>query len=129
KKRLAANAETGSRIVQWKKTLRENWHKIKFGDLFIEKGEDYNAFNATIYLGTVSPEQVNVELYANGVNGSKPTMVMMDCSSANNLEGQEYNYYGKVDFSRDQGDFTVRITPKYEGLSVPLEENLIHWHH
>src|SRR5690606_16147060 len=114
KKRLAANAETGSILVQWKQALRENWHKIKFGDLSVEKGEDHYSFSVNVDLGDVKPEQVSVELYADGIDGSKPIIVMMVCSPANILEGQEYSYYGKVDSSRKQGDYTVRIIPKYE---------------
>jgi starch phosphorylase len=77
-------------------------------------------------LGAVKPGQVSVELYADGINGLDPVTVKMDCSSTNTLKGQEYSYFGKVDSSRNPGDYTVRIIPQHEGVSVPLEENLIH---
>lgn len=128
KKRLSANGEIGSRIIQWKHVLRENWHKIKFGVLYIEKVENHCTFSVKIDLNAIKPEEVSVKLYADGINGSNPVRIKMDLASTNN-ENQEYSYFGKVDSSRNQSDYTIRILPKYEGVSIPLEENLILWHH
>ncbi|HSI76121.1 MAG TPA: hypothetical protein VK957_09505, partial [Lunatimonas sp.] len=129
KKRLAANGEIGSRIIHWKQVLRENWQKIKFGDFIVEPVEDHYAFNIKIYLSAIRPEHVSVELYANGLDGTKPIQVMMNCTSVDNSEDQEYRYYGEVDSSRSHTDYTIRIIPLFEGVSVPLEEKLILWHH
>jgi starch phosphorylase len=36
-------------------------------------------------------------------------------------------FHALVSSSRPASDFTARITPDYEGISVPLEDNLILW--
>ncbi len=128
KKRLAVNGEIGLSIIEWKQVLRENWRNIKFGDLFIKKEGDFYTFSIKINLSAIKPDQVSVELYAFGINDSKSIQIMMDCASTNSNGNEEYSYYGKVDGSRDNTDYTIRIIPNYEGVSVPLEENLIRWH-
>lgn len=128
KKRLATYGEMGSEIVQWKQTLRENWHKIGFGEPSIEKEGDNYKFNMQINLGGIKPEQVSVELYADGINGSRPVQVKMDCTSAKDTGDHAYSFAGKIDNSRDPNDYTIRIIPQQEGVSVPMEENRICWH-
>ena len=39
----------------------------------------------------------------------------------------EYDVH--IDRSRPVGDYTARIIPNYENISVPLEDNLILWQH
>lgn len=127
KKRLDKYGEVGSGIVVWKQLLREHWQKITFGELRIEKEGDNFIFSIQISLGAINPDQVSVELYADGLSDSKPIRIKMECRQSN-AGDQEFNYHGKVDASRDHNDYTIRIIPHYEGVSVPLEENLICWH-
>jgi starch phosphorylase len=50
-----------------------------------------------------------------------------DSAKSNNAEEHFYQALSETD--RDATDFTVRIIPDYEGVSVPLEDNLICWQH
>ncbi|SDE44932.1 starch phosphorylase [Pricia antarctica] len=38
-----------------------------------------------------------------------------------------YRYHAHISTTRSASDYTVRIIPNYEGISVPLEDNLILW--
>ncbi len=129
RKRMADNGEIGSKIFQWKQVLHENWQKMKFIELDVEKAEDFYTFNVRLFLIGIIPEQISVEVYADGVNGAKPTVTEMTCTSIKYDGDQEYRYSAKVDSSRNQNDYTIRVIPKYKGVAVPLEENLIFWHH
>ena len=40
-----------------------------------------------------------------------------------------FRYHAHVTTTRPANDYTVRIIPNYEGISVPLEDNLILWQH
>lgn len=126
KKRLAAYGEMGSAIVQWKQTLCDHWQSIRFGDLRINRESDNFTFKIHINLGGITPEQVSVELFADGLNDSKPIQIKME-SEPSIAGDQGYNFQCKVDSSRDPNDYTVRIIPCHEGVSVPLEMNLICW--
>lgn len=128
KKRLAAYGEAGSDILKWKQVLRSNWQKITFGDLSVEKEEEGYSFSIQINLSGIKPEQVAVELYANGINGSDPIQRKMAYRLPVTSEDPDFSYFGRTDFSRESSEYTIRIIPHYEGVSVPLEENLIRWH-
>ena len=60
-------------------------------------------FNACISLQDVSPEEVLVQLYAEGIDGGVPEKINMMPEPV-----------------QDEG---------YENISVPLEDNLIKWQH
>nr|MBI1232118.1 alpha-glucan family phosphorylase [Cytophagales bacterium] len=127
KSRMDAFGEAGSEIMQWKRVLHNNWQKITFGELIIEKEANGITFKVGIDLCGIMPEQVIVELYADGIGDSEPTQINMERESFE-TGGKEVMYATQVDTSRDQNDYTIRIKPYYEGVSVPLEENLIRWH-
>jgi starch phosphorylase len=116
----------GSSIVQWKQTLCDHWQNIRFGDLRIDRESDNFTFRIHINLGGITPEQVSVELFAEGLNDSKPIQIKME-SEPSIAGDQGYNFQCKVDSSRDPNDYTVRIIPCHEGVSVPLEMNYISW--
>ena len=44
------------------------------------------------------------------------------------LQG-EHNFYAQVNTPRPTNHYTVRILPDYEGVAVPLEDNMIQWQH
>lgn len=126
KKRLIPNGETGSLILHHKQALRENWHRIRFGEISTTVQEKGVLFEALITLNEIKPEEVSVELFADGLDGSAPARVKMAYVA---LEGgKDFLYKGQVDTHRNKEDFTIRIVPEYEGISVPLEDNLILWH-
>ena len=127
KKRFAANGEAGTQIINRKHALRENWEKINFGSVQIDKAEPGYTFHIPVFMQGLSTDEVNVELYANGINGSKPVRIKMEPVSSQN-DGQEgYLYHANVDETRDVSDYTVRMIPNNEEISVPLEDNLILW--
>ncbi|MEO5561905.1 MAG: alpha-glucan family phosphorylase, partial [Chitinophagaceae bacterium] len=127
KKRSAANGEAGTQIINRKHALRENWEKINLGAVQIDKAEHGYTFHIPVFMQGFSQDEVKVELYANGINGSKPVRIKMEPVSPQNDGQEEYLYHANVDETRDVSNYTVRMIPNYEGISVPLEDNLILW--
>jgi starch phosphorylase len=72
---------------------------------------------------------VLVELYADGINDAKPERIKMEPDSDKSDNAEEHFYQATVETKRNATDFTVRVIPHYEGVSVPLEDNLIRWQH
>ena len=67
-------------------------------------------------------------MYADGMDGVAPEKIMM--SAGLPLEkDQEYVFHAQIVTTRPAGDYTARIIPRYENISVPLEDNLIRWQH
>jgi hypothetical protein len=53
----------------------------------------------------------------------------MEPASDKDSNAEEHFYQALVGMARNVTDFTVRIISNYEGISVPLEYNLIRWQH
>ena len=127
KKRSVANGAAGTQIINRKHALRENWEKINFGAVQIDKVEHGYTFHVPVFMQGFSPDEVLVELYANGMNGSMPVRVKMEPVSSQRNGQKEYLYHSSIDLTREASDYTVRMIPNYEEISVPLEDNHILW--
>ena len=79
------------------------------------------------YLGDLDPNAVRVELYADGVMGTPPGWQEM--KRVRQLAGAShgYVYSAAVSATRPPADYTARVIPNLEGVTVPLEEAHILW--
>ncbi|MDD5287018.1 MAG: alpha-glucan family phosphorylase [Desulfuromonadaceae bacterium] len=125
--RAALHGEAGAQIVNWRRTLRNNWAYIRFGDITVTAVGEVNLFEAQVYLNGIISDAVRVELYAEESGGKNPLRLEMSCDR--DLVGAEHGYVYAVQTpaTRSAGDFTARIIPHYPGVAVPLEEALILW--
>jgi len=88
----------------------------------VEGGYEFKIF---IGLNGIHPEQVAVELFAEGMNGAEPEILKMKTETSQNVES--YVFHTIVKTKRKAADYTARIKPCYEGISAPLEDNRILW--
>lgn len=127
--RLAADqGAAGVSIIKMKKVLDKDWDKLRFGELTTDSVANGYLFHIPIRLNTLTPKQVVVELYANGINGEAPLRIVLETEPGLNPEG-DYEYKGLVTTNRPFSDFTARIMPRYEGIAALLEDNRICWQH
>ncbi len=126
-KRAAKNGASGNEIVQIQQDLRSKWEHIKFGEVQTQNIENGQVFNIQINLNEVNPENILVQLYANGLNGKPPEIITMKSGAAQEIG--ESRYKTQVNTARPASDYTIRIIPNYEEVSIPLEDNLILWQH
>jgi len=70
---------------------------------------------------------VRVEVYANGINGSRP--VRQEMTRVRELAGPDrgYAYVAQVPAARPVTDYTARVIPHCEGVVIPLEDERILW--
>ena len=127
KNRTATKGEAGSQIINRKQTLRENWESIQIGNVQIDQTENGHHFQVQVFMKAGVKENVLVELYANGINDAKPERIKMEPDADKSNNAEEHFYQASVETGRNANDYRVRIIPDYEGVSVPLEDNLIHW--
>jgi starch phosphorylase len=127
-KRAANKGAIGKEIVQVQQDIRSKWEHIKLGEVQTQNIENGQLFNVQINLNGVNPENILVELYANGLNGNPPEIIIMK-PGATSQENGERRYEAQVNGSRPASDYTLRIIPDYEEVSIPLEDNLILWQH
>jgi starch phosphorylase len=125
-KRAADKGALGNRIFNSQHELKTKGEKIKFGEIHSERLQNGYQFHVQVMLNGMNSDEVFVQLYAEGVNSAEPVKVNMDIDSVSE-NGTMHIYRAKIISSRPSGDFTVRIIPNYESISVPLENNWILW--
>lgn len=128
KKRSAEKGKAGTMIVRAQDDLRRQWEHIQFGELRTENTENGHVFNVQVKLNGLNPENILVELYADGVNGAERVKIKMKPVADTTGNGVK-EYDAQVDSSRPASDYTACIIPNYENISVPLEDNHILWQH
>jgi starch phosphorylase len=127
-KRSARKGAAGIKIINSLHDLKNKWESIKFGEVKTESVENGYLFHVPIFLNGISPREVLVELYAEGINAAAPLRINMVPESITE-DMTQLLYHARVSSSRPVTDFTPRIIPDYDNISVPLENNLILWQH
>ena len=87
----------------------------------------FHQFRVQVFLGSLEPEAVHVELYANSQNGGHPLRQPMVVAEALVGAAGGFIFAAQVPSSRPIGDYTARIMPTHHDVSVPLEEMEILW--
>jgi starch phosphorylase len=125
--RAARKGAVGGNIVTWKGTLKAKWAALRFGDVKVHTDVAQHVFEAEVYLNDLDPTSVQVELYADGVDGGGPIRQEMApvASAAGTPEWGIYR--ASVPAGRPAADFTARIIPRCAGVAVPQEGDLILW--
>ena len=125
--RTADNGAIGKDIVAWQLRLEQKWASLRFGEVQVETQGAQHQYEVQVYLNDLDPEAIQVELYADGINGGDPVRQKMQQSRqlVGTLGG--YVYSATVPAARPTTDYTARILPHCEGVAVPLEAAQILW--
>lgn len=125
--RAAENSAVGRAMVNWERTLKQQWPALRFGGVKVTTAGEQHVFEVQVYLDDLDPEAVRVELYADAVNGDSPHRQEM--SRVRQLAGSVggHVYRASVPASRPPTDYTARVIPHYDGVAVPLEVASILW--
>jgi starch phosphorylase len=126
RKRLVDKGAAGAQIIDWQHNLEQNWATLHFGEVKIVSEAGKHLFEVDAYIGSLDPNSVKVELYADGLNGGEPACQEMKrgqpLTAANG-----FSYSAEVPATRPATDYTARIIPHLDGVAVPLEAARIVW--
>jgi len=125
--RAAQKGNKGKQISNLLQVLERNWEGMYFGGLNVATTEKHHEFEVRVYFAAINPDTVQVELFANGVNGEAPSIHKMVRDKKAEGTDNGYIYKASVSSARASSDYTPRIIPNFPGMSVPLETNLILW--
>jgi starch phosphorylase len=125
-KRAAGKGALGLKIINDQHALQNKWNEIKIGEIKTEIIENGYSFAVEVNMNSIDPNKILVQLYADGKENNKPELIKMNADSSN--KGNEL-YKANVITTRPVRDYTIRIIPNHEDISVPLENNLILWQH
>lgn len=126
RKRIAENGNAGNQLVNTRLDLERKWAGLKFDEMQTEHLDDSCNFKIKVYLNGIRPEDVSVSLYAESVDDQASEKIRMDVTLPIDEQGK-YQYAVKIFPRRPLSDYTARIIPGCENISVPLENNLIYW--
>jgi hypothetical protein len=128
KRRTANEAQEAAMFCRWRDALIASWHKIRFGNLDIQKQDDSYAVAVTVYLDDIDPKAVQVQLYADPLEDTEPEIHVMEMSNGIPGTAGGYIYHGHIPARRPAEHYTPRIIPHFDGALVPLEIANILWY-
>jgi starch phosphorylase len=125
--RAAQRGKAAAELIEWQRSLNENWPHIRFGQLHVETRDGQHVFEVQVYLDDVNADAVRVELYAETANGDDP--IRQEMQRGHKLLGSQggYAYSASVPATRPASDYTPRVVPFKTGAVTPLEAGQILW--
>lgn len=127
--RAANKGIRGKQIEDQLCFLKNKWNSIQFGEVKVTTIENQYIFDVHVYFIFLDPNTLQVELFAEGLNGQSPAIIKMERVEKKESLTIGHHYRAAVNSARPASDFTPRIIPNLQGISVPLETDLILWQH
>jgi starch phosphorylase len=133
-KLAADNLKRAAELAQWRKRLAQAWPQVKVEGVDADGAEGLHVgkelhVNARINLGSLKPEDVEVQLFHGLVDSlgdiPNPSTVKM---STNGSNGPAWQFKGSLPCrASGQYGYAVRVLPWHEGLGNPFEPGLVIW--
>ena len=122
RRRMSNRGQPAWEMRCWELRLRRYWSDLHIRERIITRDGTTWFFYVMVDLGAIAPQDVAVQLYAEGRNGGVPFVGELFPSPSN-----AGTYTGSAPASRPADEYTVRIIPRYTGAAVPAELPLILW--
>lgn len=127
--RAADKGKLAVQLVDWQQTLESQWPGVRFdGVTARQEGQQYH-FLANVYLNGLVPQDVKVEVYANGPAGGDVLRQAMECVHKADEPMGANLYRICVPALQELREYTLRVTPYHGSIYTPLELNHILWQH
>jgi glycogen phosphorylase len=123
-RRSADKGAEGQQLRLWRERLDRGWNDLRFGSVTFAPAAGGFVFEVQVYLAALAPQDVAVQLYANGIDGAGPQVYDMTLQTGT---GANALYRVTVPEQRPPADYTARVVPRLAGAAVPLETNHILW--
>jgi starch phosphorylase len=126
-KRAAEQGAVGKRITAWQLDLERHWGSVRFDTVKIETVAGQHRFEISLHLGGLAAEQVRVEIYAeaSAAGVAERHRAVSVRHFADSVGSHVFNAAAPA--ARPATDYTARVLPFFEGVSLPLECNSILW--
>ena len=125
--RAANKGESGKQIIAEIRSLEQNWPAMRFGEVRSETIESQLKFEVQVYFNELDPNTIQLELFANGINGEPAFVQQMTQGEKLGGINNCYRYFASVTATRPASDYTARAIPSFKNVSVPLETSKILW--
>ncbi|HEX6051211.1 MAG TPA: alpha-glucan family phosphorylase, partial [Gemmatimonadaceae bacterium] len=128
RRRACGGATLGRDLAAWSGRLGRDWRSIHFGRVEVSEANGTRVISVPVYLGSIAPEEVAVELYADSVGGEGSQCLTM--TRAADLPGAVHGvlYRVNVPGDRPMSDYTPRVIARHPDARVPMEAAFITWY-
>ncbi len=126
RRRSAEGGKLARELDAWASALRAHWDEVRIEAMDVGPVGGCWSFAVTVFLGSVAPGWVRVELYAEPLADEPPVRVPMDHAAIVSGGGGRV-YRASVPASRPAQDYTPRIVPHHPEARVPMEVGQIRW--
>ncbi|HEX7375406.1 MAG TPA: alpha-glucan family phosphorylase [Steroidobacteraceae bacterium] len=126
--RIARDLDGARELDAWARQLRRAWPQIHWGQVASETRDGEHVFRAQVMLGSLSPDAVRVQLYAEPADGLPGAAVTMTPDLPLPGTAGGYLYVGRVSANRPAGHFTPRVVPYHAHARIPAEAAFIRWY-
>jgi starch phosphorylase len=121
-------AQEAALLCHWRDSIVQSWHKLRFKNVDVQRQDESYIVAVTVYLDDIDPEAVQVQLYADPLEGTEPEIHIMEMANAIPGTGNDYIYRARVPARRPVEHYTPRIIPYFNGAAVPVEMAHILWY-
>ncbi len=125
--RAAGQGGLGRQIVDWGRRVAQHWEALRFAAFRASTEAGRHVFEIEVLLNDLEPDEVRVELYADGLDGGDPERQEMKWARALPGAARGGVYHATVADRRPSSDYTARVMPQRAGVAVPLECARILW--
>jgi glycogen phosphorylase len=125
--RSANKGSVGKQIIEWKRNLEQKWDLLQFGEVKAETRGGQKVFEVEICFNGLDRNAVRMELFANSTTNSDRERHEMKCVRQETGTSGSCTYSVTLPAARPSADYTVRVIPFFDDVSVPLETNRILW--
>jgi starch phosphorylase len=126
-KRAAHDGKLGVDVLQWQRSIAEQWNTLILGKVTAETKDGQHRFHISVVPGGLHPDQFRVELYAGPTGESEAKAeILAACKSSADPSGTII-YSVCCLARRPVTDYTARLVPSHAEASVPLEAGQILW--
>ncbi len=131
----AAECALARTLAAWKERLRRDWHQVHIIDVKtvaqdVVKVGDALPLSARVHLGSISPDDVSVEVYFGQIHTG--TEITRGQATAMTLAQQESNgshvFTGSIPCSSSgRHGYSVRVVPKHEDTIDRYDRGMVVW--
>jgi starch phosphorylase len=125
--RAANDGKVGVDLLQWQRSIGEQWCTLRFGNVTAETKDGQHRFHITVVPGGLHPDQFRVELYAGPTQESGATPEILHACKFSAEPSGTIVYSVCCPAKRPAADYTARLVPSHARASVPLEAGQILW--
>ncbi|HWT83802.1 MAG TPA: DUF3417 domain-containing protein, partial [Candidatus Methylomirabilis sp.] len=127
-RRASDHARLAGELISWLAKIDEEWQGLKFGRVTVHQSDHQLLFEVQVLLGGLSPDCVQVQLYADPDGGGQPVCVSMQREGRIHGVVNGHIYRTAVSAQRPAEHFTPRIVPHHPEAFIPMEGMRILWY-